>query len=225
MPISISRELCLFQKSKQAGEVLRVGFNHKDRAQIEGIRQIYLNREHKSIAKLKVLAMETLEAIKTRRSIRKFKKDPISRDMVKELLEAAMFAPSAGNEQPWQFIVLDDRKILDDVPKICSTAAMCRQAATAILICGDAWLEKYPEFWVQDCSAAVENLLLAAHAMGLGAVWAGIYPLKDRVEGFRKLFSLSDNITPFALVPLGYPDQEIAPQKRFKEERIHYNGW
>jgi nitroreductase len=169
--------------------------------------------------------METLEAIKTRRSIRKFKKEPISRDTVKKLLEAAMFAPSAGNEQPWQFIVLDDRKILDDVPKICSTAAMCRQATAAVLVCGDAGLEKYPEFWVQDCSAAVENLLLAAHAMGLGAVWAGIYPLKDRVEGFRKLFSLSDDITPFALVPLGYPDQEIATQKRYKEERIHYNGW
>jgi len=137
--------------------------------------------------------METLEAIKTRRSIRKFKPQPVSRQMVKELLEAAMFAPSAGNEQPWQFIVVDERKILDDIPRI--------------------------------CSAAVQNLLLAEHDMGLGAVWAGVYPLKDRVEGFRRLFSLPEGITPFALVPLGYPDQRPAPQERYGEERVHYNGW
>jgi nitroreductase len=137
--------------------------------------------------------METLEAIKTRRSIRKFKPQPVSRQMVKELLEAAMFAPSAGNEQPWQFIVVDERKILDDVPGI--------------------------------GSAAVQNLLLAAHALGLGAVWASVYPLKDRVEGFRRLFSLPEGITPFALVPLGYPDQKPGLQERYREERVHYNGW
>jgi nitroreductase len=169
--------------------------------------------------------METLEAIKTRRSIRKFKPQPISREIVKELLEAAMFAPSAGNEQPWQFIVLDDRKILNQVPTLCPTAAMCRQSAVAVLVCGDKSLERYLEFWVQDCSAAVVNLLLAAHALGLGAVWAGIYPLKDRVEGFRRMFGLTDDITPFALVPLGFPDQEPAQPERYKEERVHYNGW
>ena len=169
--------------------------------------------------------MNTLQAIKTRRSIRKFKSEPVSQDLLKELLEAAMYAPSAGNEQPWQFIVVNDRSILDKIPRICSTAAMCRQAAVAVLVCGDAGLEKYPGFWVQDCSAAVQNLLLAAHDLGLGAVWTGIYPLKDRVEGFRKLFDLPEGITPLALVPLGYPDQEPASAKRYKEERVHYNGW
>lgn len=169
--------------------------------------------------------METLDAIKTRRSIRKFKVQPVSRDLINKMLEAAMFAPSAGNEQPWQFIVLEERKILDEIPRICSTAAMCRQASAAVLVCGDASLEKYPEFWVQDCSAAVENLLLAAHASGLGAVWAGIYPIKDRVEGFKKMFSLPDCITPFALIPIGYPEQVPTQPKRYKEERVHYNGW
>ena len=169
--------------------------------------------------------METLDAIKTRRSIRKFKPQLISREIILELLEAAMFAPSAGNEQPWQFVVLDDRKILDEVPRICSTASMCRQSATAVLVCGDATLEKYPGFWVLDCSAAVENLLLAAHALGLGAVWVGVYPLSDRVEAFRRLLALPPEITPFALVALGYPDEVPVQPERYKEERVHYNGW
>jgi nitroreductase len=169
--------------------------------------------------------METLDAIKTRRSIRKFKPQLISREIILELLEAAMFAPSAGNEQPWQFVVLDDRTILDEVPRICSTASMCRQSATAVLVCGDAALEKYPGFWALDCSAAVENLLLAAHALGLGAVWVGVYPLSDRVEAFRRLLALPREITPFALVALGYPDEAPAQPERYKEERVHYNGW
>ena len=169
--------------------------------------------------------METLDAIKTRRSIRKFKPQLISRETIKKLLEAAMFAPSAGNEQPWQFVVLDDRKILDAVPRICSTASMCRKSTTAVLVCGDATLEKYPGFWVLDCSASVENLLLAAQALGLGAVWAGVYPLNNRVEAFRRLLALPWEITPFALVALGYPDEAPAQPERYKEERVHYNEW
>ncbi|MDQ1262880.1 MAG: hypothetical protein QG575_2061 [Euryarchaeota archaeon] len=169
--------------------------------------------------------METLQAIKTRRSIRKFLNKPVSREMLKELLEAAMFAPSAGNEQPWQFIVLDEREFLDKVPNICATASMCRQPPLAILVCGDSSLEKYPEFWVQDCSAAIENLLLAAHSQGLGAVWVGIYPLNDRVEAFRRLLGLPVEITPFALVALGYPNEAPAMPNRYREDRVHYNGW
>jgi nitroreductase len=169
--------------------------------------------------------METLQAIKTRRSIRKFLNKPIPTEIVREILEAAMFAPSAGNQQPWQFIVLDDRKFLDEVPRICATASMCRQSPMAILVCGDTSLEKYPGFWAQDCSAAVENLLLAAHALGLGAVWAGVYPMKDRVEAFRRRLNLPEEITPFALVALGYPNEVPAAPKRYREERVHYNGW
>ena len=170
--------------------------------------------------------MDTLEAIKSRRSIRRFKPDqPVSRELIEKLLEAAMFAPSAGNEQPWQFIVIDDPKILGKIPVICSTASMCRQAPVAVLICADATLEKYPKFWVQDCSAAAQNFLLAAHALGLGAVWAGVYPLKDRVEGFKNLLGLPEEITPFALIPVGYPDQEPATPDRYLEERVHQNGW
>ena len=169
--------------------------------------------------------MEALEAIKTRRSIRKFKPGEVSKEIQRELLEAAMLAPSAGNEQPWQFLLIDDRRTLEEIPLICPTATMCRQAPLAILVCGDENLEKYPDFWVQDCSAATENILLAAHALGLGAVWAGVYPMKERVDGFRMMFALSEEITPFALITLGYPDEAPAPARRYKEERVHYNGW
>lgn len=169
--------------------------------------------------------MEALEAIKNRRSIRKFKPLEIPKEIQRELLDAAMLAPSAGNEQPWQFIVIDDRKILEKIPLICPTAAMCRQSPLAILVCGDRNFEKYPDFWVQDCSAATQNILLAAHSLGLGAVWAGVYPLKERMEGFVKMFALSEEITPFALIALGYPDEEPSPARRFKEDRVHYNRW
>jgi nitroreductase len=169
--------------------------------------------------------METLQAIKTRRSIRRFLDKPVARETVRDLLEAAMFAPSAGNEQPWQFVVLDERKLLDEVPRLCTTASMCRQAPMAILVCGDSSLEKYPDFWVQDCSAATENILLAAHDRGLGAVWVGIYPLKDRIEAFRKFLCLPEEITPVCLVALGYSNESPASPKRFKEDRVHFNQW
>ena len=169
--------------------------------------------------------MDTLQAIRTRRSIRKFQNQPVSSEIIRQILEAAMFAPSAGNEQPWQFVLLDDRRILDEIPRMCATASMCRQSPLAILVCGDASLEKYPGFWVQDCSAAVENMLLATHALGLGAVWAGIYPLKDRISAFKTRLALPEEITPLALVVLGYPDEVPAAPQRFREERIHYNGW
>lgn len=169
--------------------------------------------------------METLQAIKTRRSIRKYLDKPVPFEVIRDLLEAAMFAPSAGNEQPWQFIVLDERSLLDAVPGICPTASMCRHSPAAILVCSDSSLEKYPGFWVQDCSAAVENMLLAAHAFGLGAVWAGIHPLKNIIEDFKKLLSLPGEITPFALVVIGYPDEMPPAPQRYRKNRVHYNGW
>jgi nitroreductase len=169
--------------------------------------------------------MDTMEAIRTRRSIRKFTDRPVEREIVMELIEAAMYAPSAGNEQPWQFLVINDRAILDEVPHINPNAAMAREASVAILVCGDLTLEKFQGFWVQDCSAAAQNLLLAAHAKGLGAVWTGVYPLEDRVERMRNLLGLPDHIIPLALIPLGYSNKEAAAESRFKENRVRFNKW
>jgi nitroreductase len=169
--------------------------------------------------------MNTIDAILTRRSIRKFTDQPVSPEMIRGLLEAAMSAPSAGNEQPWQFIVLTERQTLDAIPSFHPYAAMVRDVSVAIVVCGDVALEKYKGFWVQDCSAATQNILLAAHEMGLGAVWTGIYPMEERVEGMRRLLGLPEHVIPLALIPIGYPAQKAGRQDRFREERIHNDRW
>jgi len=169
--------------------------------------------------------MDTLEAIRTRRSIRQYLDKPVPQDLLRQVLSAAMHAPSACNQQPWQFVVLDDRKLLREVPKIHPYATMAVEAPMAILVCGDASLETVSGYWVIDCSAAVENLLLAAHALGLGAVWTGVYPQQERVEGFRRLLGLPKNLTPHSLIPLGYPAEQPEQEDRYRPERIHRNGW
>jgi nitroreductase len=173
----------------------------------------------------KEFALDAIEAIHTRRSIRKFEDKPIPDDLIKEILAAGMTAPSAGNEQPWHFLVITDRGVLDRIPDIHPYAAMTREAQVGILVCGDVSLEKYEGYWVQDCSAAVENMLVAIRALGLGAVWTGVYPTEDRVRNFRELFELPDNIMPFAFIPIGYPAQESRRMNRFREDRVHRNKW
>lgn len=169
--------------------------------------------------------MEALDAIRTRRSVRKFTDKKIPKEMIDTLLEAAMSAPSAGNQQPWHFVVIDDKKILEEVPTVSLYAPMAKEASTAIVICGDPSLEKYPGFWVQDCSAATQNILLAAHSLGLGAVWSGIYPLEDRASGFRKLIGIPEKIIPMSIVIMGYPLDIPKPISRFNKDRIRYNKW
>ncbi|WP_432738705.1 nitroreductase family protein [Maridesulfovibrio sp. FT414] len=169
--------------------------------------------------------MDLFEAIYSRRSIRKYEDKPVSEELVKELLGAAMMAPSAGNAQPWQFIVVDDREKLDAVPAINQYAAMVKSAPLGILVCGDLSLEKYPGYWVQDCSAAIQNLLLAIHAKGLGAVWTGIHPIEERVAGFKKLFNLPESVMPLGFIVLGWPAQESKKKDRYNEERVHRNSW
>jgi len=169
--------------------------------------------------------MDALEAIRTRRSIRQYQDKPVPQDLVQQVLAAAMSAPSACNAQPWQFVVIRDRTILKEIPRINSHAAMAEQAPLAILVCGDLSLEISPGFWVIDCAAAVQNLLLAAHALGLGAVWTGVYPCQDRIEGFRRLLNLPQQVVPHSLIPLGYPAEEPAHEDRFRADHVHHDGW
>ncbi|WP_147820632.1 nitroreductase family protein [Salidesulfovibrio onnuriiensis] len=169
--------------------------------------------------------MDIFEALHNRRSIRKFEDKSVSDEDLKAILEATMMAPSAGNAQPWQFVVVTDREKLEAVTKINQYAQMAPKAPVSILVCGDLSLEKYAGYWVQDCSAAIQNMLLAACGKGLGTVWTGIYPMEDRVAGFRELFKLPENVVPLGLIVLGHPAQTPKSESRYRQERIHYNEW
>lgn len=169
--------------------------------------------------------MNTIRAILTRRSIRRFRPEPVPRQLIDELLKAAMHAPSAGNQQPWHFVVVDERGLLDRVPGFHPHASMCREAPLGILVCGDLQLETHEGMWMQDCAAAAQNLMLAAHDKGLGSVWVSSYPRPDRMEGFRALVHLPEQVLPLAFVVIGYPDEAPRAGLRFREERIHRNRW
>jgi nitroreductase len=166
-----------------------------------------------------------MKALLERRSIRTYTAQAIPEDVIKEVITAAMCAPSAGNEQPWHFVVINERKILDEVPTFHKHAGMVKKAPLAILVCADLEKEVHKGFWVQDCSAAVENLLIAIADKGLGAVWTGLYPREDRVEGMRRLLGIPEHIVPFALIPVGYSNDKNRPVDRFDASRIHYNKW
>jgi len=170
--------------------------------------------------------METLETIFKRRSIRKFTGGKISAGDLEKILRAAMAAPSAGNGQPWHFIVIDDQTILDKIAEASPYAGMAKYAGQAVIVCGDTSHEKFGCYWVQDCSAAIQNLLLAVTDLGLGAVWTGIYPREDRLVAYHQLIlGLPENIIPLATIPIGVPAEDPAPQDRYRPDRIHRNQW
>lgn len=169
--------------------------------------------------------MDTLEAILTRRSIRRYSDRPVPGETVAELLRAAMAAPSAGNEQPWQFVVVEDQATLHAIPKYHPYSAMLKEAPVAVVVCGDVRLERYKGYWVQDCSAAMENLLLAAHALGLGAVWLGVHPVEDRVKKTQELLGLPPEVIPLGIAALGYPAESKERVDRFNPHRVHRNRY
>ncbi|MBA7668233.1 5,6-dimethylbenzimidazole synthase [subsurface metagenome] len=168
--------------------------------------------------------MDVMEAIFTRRSIRKYTKQPVSDEVLKELLETAMCAPSAGNRQPWHFIVINDRKVIDEIPKYHQYAQMLEEAAVAIVVCCDVTLER-SGLGFEDCSAATQNILLAAHAKGLGAVWLGISLAGPVAAATKKLLNLPENINPVSIISIGYPAEEKPRQDRYQAARVHYNQW
>jgi len=167
--------------------------------------------------------MDAIKAILTRRSIRKYTHKEVSEEIINELLNAGMHAPTARNIQPWHFIVVNERAVLDKLAIAHPYAKMLNQATLAILICGDKELQDAEGYIVQDCSAATQNILLAAHANNLGAVWLGMFPREERIQNVSKLLGIPDHILPVSLISLGYPDEQKEAPDRYKTDRIHRN--
>lgn len=167
-----------------------------------------------------------LDNIATRTSIRDYEARPVEKEKIEKMLRAAMAAPTAMNKQPWHFVVVDQRNVLDALAGANPYAKMLKKAPLAIVVCGntDKMIEGGGrDFWIQDASAATENLLLAAHAMGLGAVWTGAYPSEERCISISKVLSLSDNLIPLNMIVVGYPAEHPQPKQKFKEENVSYN--
>jgi len=169
--------------------------------------------------------MDALEAILTRRSVREFTSEPVSQTEVETILRAAMHAPSACNQQPWHFIVVDEREKLDALADLHPFAKMLKKAPLSIIVCGDLSLETCPGNWVIDCSAAMQNLLLSAHAHGLGGVWVGIHPVEERVKTIGQFLGLPKFAVPLCLSAIGHPSGPLPQVERFKPERIHRGAW
>ncbi len=169
--------------------------------------------------------METFKAILTRRSIRKYTNKKISEEQINKILKAAMYAPSAFDNQPWQYIVIDKRELLDEILKAIPHAEMLKETTLAILVCGDKKLEENINLIALNCAAATQNALLAIHDLGLGAVWISAFPAEENMKGLTNLFKLPENIIPISLLSIGYPGEEVTTEERFKPERIHNNSW
>lgn len=168
--------------------------------------------------------MDAMQAILTRRSIRKYTSQAISDEMINELLKAAMSAPTAGN-QPWHFVVIRSREVLEAFTKFHPHAEMLKQASVAIAVVGDPTVETLKGRWLLDCAAATENVLIAANALGLGACWVGVYPVEERIQGLKELLGMPEYVIPLSMVSLGYPAETKDPPARFKIERIHHERW
>lgn len=169
-----------------------------------------------------------MEDILNRKSVRKYTKEEVKKEQLEMLVRAGMAAPSARNSQPWLFFVINDRAILDNLAKQLPNAKMLLNAKAAIVVCGN--LQKAlegdgREFWVQDCSAATQNILLAAESMGLGAVWTGAYPRKETENIIKVELGLPEHIVPLNVIPIGWQTGEEKPKQKYTEENIRWNKW
>ena len=169
--------------------------------------------------------MKVMEAILKRRSIRQFTDQPIAKDDLTTLLRAAMMAPTARNCQEWEFVVVQNKDTFKKMMHVHPYAKMLEQAACAIVVCGNTQREHAPGYWMADCGAATQNILLAATSLGIGSVWLGVYPNEERMEGLAKLLGLPDYVKPLNIIALGYPNEKKEDVDRFDPAKIHNEKW
>ncbi len=171
-----------------------------------------------------------INCIMTRTSIRSYSDRQVADSTIDRILRAGMAAPTAANQQPWRFVVVTDQALKDSITESFEYTKMVAHCSFAVVVCGDMdnlFADDIPDggFWVEDCSAASENMLLAAHALGIGGVWCGIYPLKDREETLRSILNLPPNFTPLNVMAFGYPSQPASPKEKYDPAKIHYNAF
>lgn len=168
-----------------------------------------------------------LDYIFGRRSVRLYTDRAVEEETIQTLLQAAMAAPSACACDPWRFLVLTQRESLDALAELLPYGKMLKGAPLALIVCGDinkAHKESI-SYLLQDCSAAIQNILLAAHTLGLGGVWLGVHPNEDRIEGIRKLFNIPEEVIPISGISIGYPAKPTEPRDRYNTEFVHFNKW
>jgi len=164
--------------------------------------------------------------IMTRTSIREYTNEPVSKTDIETMLRAGMAAPTAVNRQPWHFVAVTDKAKLAELAG--RRGGMVKQAGVAIVVCGNmdkALQGPAQAFWIQDCSAATQNILLAANALGLGAVWTGCYPMDERVAEVSKVLKLPETIIPLCVIAIGHPAEQLAPKDKWKPENVSYNDF
>lgn len=174
-----------------------------------------------------VLAAETMDIILQRKSVRNYIDKKVTKGQLDNLMRAGMAAPTAIDSRPWAFVAVTDRKKLDKL-SVMPYCGMLKYASAAILVCGDSskFIQgPYQDFWIQDCSAATQNILLAAEDMGLGAVWLGGHPVLDRMDLMRQVLEVPEGIIPFSLISIGYPAGTERPKDKYTKDNIHWEKW
>jgi nitroreductase len=170
---------------------------------------------------------EVINVIKNRKSVRNFTGESVSKSDLEKILKSAMCAPSAVNKQPWSFVIVTDRKVLDALADSLPYAKMLSKAGAAIIICAipEKAHDGKTEFAIIDCSLAGENILLTVESLGLGAVWTAAYPYNERMNAVRNVLGIPQNIIPLNVIPIGHPTGEDKPKDKYKEENIHWEKW
>jgi len=173
--------------------------------------------------------MSDLTWIMQRKSVRSYQDRPVQAEDLEKILRAGMAAPSAVNQQLWEFIVINRQDVLRKLGEELPYAKMLIHAHAAIVVCGNLnkTFDHNPQstYWIMDCSAATENILLAVEALGLGAVWTAVYPDVRRVESVRRILNLPQTVIPLNVIPIGYPERDEQPKDKWNKDAVHWNNW